>query len=277
MKIKYLSIIVFLFAINNLFAQLKVILPDGLTINLNSRGNWEYIPVTQQNVKLADGRTITVYPNGSWKHEEITQEQLELITADSTKVIVYKNGKWKVIPTPPVFGTLTDTRDDKTYKTVKIGTQWWMAENIAYKEDTGCWAYNNDESNAAKYGRLYNWETAQNVCPAGWHLPSDAEWATLTNYIGGKQKAGGKMKATSGWNSSNTGTTNESGFNALPAGYRNNGGGSFDGLGACTIFWSSASGESKDAWSGFRYYSLGNCYRYGYDRSYGFSVRCSKD
>ena len=111
---------------------------------------------------------------------------------------------------------LTDKRDGKTYKTVKIGTQEWMAENLAYKPSSGnYWAYDDDNSNVAKYGYLYDWETAKKVCPSGWHLPSDEEWTTLTDYLGGEDVAGTKMKSTSGWKEDGNGT-NESGFSALP-------------------------------------------------------------
>ncbi len=110
-------------------------------------------------------------------------------------------------------GSFTDSRDGKVYKTVKIGTQTWMAENLAFKTESGCWAYDNDESNVAKYGRFYNWETSKKVCPAGWHLPSDKEWKTLTDFLGGENVAGGKMKSKTDWNDPNTGATNKSGFN----------------------------------------------------------------
>jgi uncharacterized protein (TIGR02145 family) len=87
------------------------------------------------------------------------------------------------------FGQLTDKRDGKTYKTVKIGNQVWMAENLAFKPSSGnYWAYDDDNSNVAKYGYLYDWETALDVCPAGWHLPSDKEWPVLTDYLGGVKK-----------------------------------------------------------------------------------------
>jgi uncharacterized protein (TIGR02145 family) len=175
-------------------------------------------------------------------------------------------------------GTFTDTRDGKVYKTVKIGTQWWMAENLAYQAGSGCWAYNNDESNVSKYGRLYNWETAKTVCPAGWHLPSDEEWTTLTDYLGGKTIAGGKMKATTDWKYDAGGNaTNESGFNALPAGYRSFYGGAFSVLGASTYFWSSTPLESENAWDRDLDFDDGKVNRHDYYPTSGFSVRCSKD
>jgi uncharacterized protein (TIGR02145 family) len=92
-----------------------------------------------------------------------------------------------------VAGTFKDSRDGKTYKTVKIGTQTWMANNLAFKASSGCCAYDNNKSNAAIYGYLYSWETAKNVCPTGWHLPSMAEWTTLIDYEGG-ETAGNKLK-----------------------------------------------------------------------------------
>jgi uncharacterized protein (TIGR02145 family) len=122
-------------------------------------------------------------------------------------------------------GTFTDSRDGKTYKTVIIGNQTWMAENLAYKADSCCWAYDNDPYNVTTYGYLYNWETAKKVCPAGWHLPTEKEWTTLKKYLGGndsnkKDVSGGKMKETGTihWRGPNTGATNKSGFTALPGG-----------------------------------------------------------
>jgi uncharacterized protein (TIGR02145 family) len=121
-----------------------------------------------------------------------------------------------------VAGTFKDSRDGKTYKTVKIGTQTWMANNLAFKAGSGCCAYDNNKNNVVLYGYLYNWETAKNVCPTGWHLPSDAEWITLIDYEGGEKTAGNKLKEAGikHWGESNTGATNQSGFTALPGGGR---------------------------------------------------------
>lgn len=89
-----------------------------------------------------------------------------------------------------------------------------MAENLNYNPGSGSWAYDNDSSKAAIYGRLYSWPTARKACPQGWHLPSNVEWQTLADYLGGPAVTGGKMKEadTTYWNSPNTGATNESGF-----------------------------------------------------------------
>jgi uncharacterized protein (TIGR02145 family) len=121
-----------------------------------------------------------------------------------------------------VAGTFKDPRDGKTYKTVKEGNQIWMASNLAFKAGSGCWAYDNNNANAISYGYLYTWETAKKVCPAGWHLPSMAEWTTLTDFAGGDKTAGNKLKEAGSkhWASPNQGATNASGFTALPGGGR---------------------------------------------------------
>jgi uncharacterized protein (TIGR02145 family) len=88
----------------------------------------------------------------------------------------------------PETGSFTDPRDGKIYKTVKIADQWIMAENLAYKTDNGkFWAYENDENNIAIYGYLYDWETAMNIAPEGWHLPSRKEWLAIQKTLGAKR------------------------------------------------------------------------------------------
>jgi len=165
---------------------------------------------------------------------------------------------------------ITDSRDGKTYKIVEIGDQVWMAENLAYKANSGCWAYDDDNSNVAKYGYLYNFETAKNVCPNGYHLPTDDEWTELADFVG--DDAGKKLKATSGWDSNGNGV-DEFGFSALPGGYRSYRG-SFYTAGYNGGWWSSTAESSSNAW--FR--SLGYDYdffnRLNSHRESGFSVRC---
>ncbi len=175
-------------------------------------------------------------------------------------------------------GTLTDPRDAQIYNTVKIGNQWWMAENLNYDAGSGSWCYNDNSSNCATYGRLYNWEKALTVAPAGWHLPTDDEWITLTDYLGGVNVAGGKMKetGTAHWNSVNEGATNLSGFTALAGGYRHNNG-SFLDMGIDAFFWSATEYDSQDAWIRCLYYYTAVAYRSSSYKTYGYSVRCVKD
>jgi len=120
-----------------------------------------------------------------------------------------------------VKGTFTDTRDNKVYKTVTIGTQTWMAENLAFKTTSGCWAYENNPEYVATFGYLYDWATAKSVCPSGWHLPSEKEWDDLVKYLGYARVAAGKLKetGTSHWSEPNIMATNESGFTGIAGGY----------------------------------------------------------
>jgi len=177
-----------------------------------------------------------------------------------------------------VADTFKDPRDGKVYKTVKIGNQTWMAENLAYKAGSGCWAYNNDQGNVATYGYLYNWETAKHVCLTGWHLPSDAEWTQLTTYLGGEDVAGGKLKeaGTAHWKSPNKGATNESGFTAIPVGYRTSSG-TFEDVGNYGDWWSSSEGNTDTAWCRFLDYFYTSVTRADDGKNRGFSVRCLRD
>jgi uncharacterized protein (TIGR02145 family) len=176
--------------------------------------------------------------------------------------------------------TFTDSRDGQTYKYVQIGNQVWMAENLNYETDTGSWVYNDSNQYAETYGRLYNWCTACEICPDGWHLPSDAEWTELTDYLGddagGKLKATGTIEAGTGlWFDPNEGATNESGFSALPGGYRSSYG--FYGMGNHAYFWSSSEGDSGTAWGRRLASSIPDVYHYYDDTGYGFSVRCVRN
>lgn len=151
-----------------------------------------------------------------------------------------------------------------------------MAENLAYKPASGnYWAYDNKSDNMAVYGYLYDWETALNICPDGWHLPSDAEWTQLTDYLGGAINAGGKLKTTSHWEAPNTGATNEAGFDALPGGTRSYG--TFGDIGSKGYWWSSTEGGFFGPWCRIMYLDSGGTGRMDNGKESGLSVRCLKD
>lgn len=199
-------------------------------------------------------------------------------------------------------GTVTDI-DGNVYRTIKIGDQWWMTENLRVTHysngdpipnvtDDGTWNglttgaycdYNNDQCYADAFGRLYNWYAAVDaryIAPAGWHVPSDADWQVLVDNLGGDAVAGGKMKEAGlgHWLSPNTGATNECGFTGLPAGSRR-----YDGIygyiyGAVDM-WSSTEYSGVEAWArslGYDFESVVREHTYRYKNN-GFSIRCVKD
>ncbi|GBU25803.1 hypothetical protein R83H12_02461 [Fibrobacteria bacterium R8-3-H12] len=178
------------------------------------------------------------------------------------------------------YGTFTDTRDNKTYKTTVIGTQTWMAENLNYAAE-GSKCYDNNPSSCTTYGRLYNWSTAHGVCPSGWHLPSDAEWNTLMKVVNPSctdnadcALAGTKLKATS-WNGGGNGT-DDYGFAALPGGYGSSGG-YFGDVGDVGSWWSASEGSSDLAYRR-QMSTLGeSAYRLSTYKDGLFSVRCLQD
>ena len=207
------------------------------------------------------------------------------------------------------YGSMTD-QDGNTYKTVEIGTQTWMAENLKttkYNDNTAipnvtgnsawinlttpgyCW-YNNDEAaNKPLYGALYNWYTVKTgkLCPSGWHVPTDAEYKTLEMFLGMNQiqadgtlwrgtDQGTQLKDTTGWKTGENGT-NTSGFSALPGGYRYRQDGSFNNIGDLSYWWCS---NEKDPSMG--YYrrldgSNAGVYREGTLKAAGKYIRCAKD
>jgi uncharacterized protein (TIGR02145 family) len=219
---------------------------------------------------------------------------------------------------PPAFvcgSPLVDIRDGHTYNTVLIGTQCWMANNLnigskviglGSQINNGViekFCYNNDDGNCAIYGGLYQWAemvqylngatnttswspapngNVQGVCPYGWHIPSDAEWTVLSDFLGGVWVAGGKMKeaGTAHWSSPNTGATNESGFTSLPAGLSSYYNGNFGYLGTYSGFWASTEYLQFNTQTALLR-DLNNTdatLRWtGDTKTYGHSVRCIKD
>jgi uncharacterized protein (TIGR02145 family) len=192
--------------------------------------------------------------------------------------------------------------DGNLYTTLKIGDQIWMGENLKttryangdligttdpYNKDISSetdpeyqWAYNGNESNIATYGRLYTWYAVtdnRNVCPASWHSPSDAEWTILATYLGGVSVAGGKLKenGTLHWISPNTGATNETGFTALPGGYRT-ASGTFSKIGEYAMWWSVTVSDDL-AWARYLLYNNNSVIVGDDNKKYGYSIRCIKD
>jgi len=240
-------------------------------------------------IAKAQNDTMYVMKNG------VVTNRQSLQPPDVDSIIFYK-------PQAATPTTVADA-DGNLYQTVTIGTQTWMSENLKttkYKDGTSiqfvndsaawshlstpgyCW-YNNEESGYGNtYGGLYNWYVVEtgNLCPTGWHVPTDAEWSTLTDHIGGESVAGGKLKesGTTHWISPNTGATNETGFTALPGGHRSRNG-IFDGIGNYGGWWSSAKDGPDKAFGrvmGYDYiHIIGGSYDLGFQG--GFSIRCLQD
>jgi len=199
-----------------------------------------------------------------------------------------------------VLKIVTDI-DGNKYHIVTIGTQVWMAENLKttrYRNsdlipnvsdklewealNTGAFCiYNNDEINSNIYGHLYNWfavADSRNIAPIGWHVPSDAEWATLVDFLGGQSVAGGKLKelGANHWRNGNLKATNEFGFTALPGGYRNFDG-KFSSIGFSGTFWSTTIDILYPWYCGMNF-DINDIYRgHDFKKEVGFSIRCVKD
>jgi len=190
--------------------------------------------------------------------------------------------------------------DGNSYPTIIINGKEWMKENLKVSKyrngdaipnglsnnawqnaTTGAYAiYNNNAANNTTYGKLYNWYAvtdSRNLCPAGWHVPTNSEWTTLEDDLGGSQVAGGKLKEVSSlWIPPNTGATNESSFSGLPGGYRYSGGSYFDD-GSLGFWWSSTENSAANAWSLYLKANNGFSNRNNYFKQNGFSVRCLRD
>lgn len=202
-----------------------------------------------------------------------------------------------------------DSRDNHLYKFVTIGTQTWMAENLAYLPSVNAnsdasasvakyYVYNYDgtaiddakaSSYYTTYGVLYNWTAAmagaasstespsgvKGVCPTGWHLPSSAEWATLETTVGGASTAGTKLKSVSGWSTGGNAATDAYGFSALPGGYYY--GSNFSSTLIYGYWWTATEGDASGAYGRYMIFSIADVYSFKYSKTFGFSVRCLQD
>lgn len=221
------------------------------------------------------------------------------IKAGAANVIRIMNGAVQVWPClgcsegNVIIGTQTWTRCNLNVETYADGT---VIPQVQVEEDwrdltTGAWCYyENNTANGPVYGKLYNWYAVagidgtgipRSLAPAGYHIPTDAEWTTLTTYLGGESIAGGPMKEAgfSHWNSPNTNATNSSGFTGLPGGYRYDAAGIFDfiGIGVLGMWWSSSEDSATTAWFRYLAHSSGVAYRISFPKNYGYSVRLIED
>lgn len=285
---------------------------DNVSILLNLTGSYEgccigfagnvncseeEIPDISDITRLIDYLYLSQNPLCCVEEADANGSGGEPDISDITRLIDYLYLSNAPLPYCPVIDI-----DGNVYKTVTLGSQVWMAENLKvthYRNgdvipnvtDSSEWAglttgayceYDNDITNVANYGRLYNWyavDDSRGLAPEGWHVPSDAEWQTLVDFLGGDDVAGGKMKEvdTTHWISPNIGATNESGFSALPGGYRYNYG-EYNHIGTNADFWSTTESFSSD-YIYFRFIrnNTPDIFIFDVRKPYGFSIRCVKD
>lgn len=253
---------------------------------------------TISDFKTDDGSGIGVFTSNLTELESHTSYYVRAFAINSTDTVYGEEKGFKTKERASIIhGSFTDTRDNKTYKTVKIGTQEWMAENLAYKTSSGSWAYKDDESYVETYGLLYSWEAAEAACPDGWHLPTDVEWTELSDYLiekgygfeGSGIDIAKSLAAKTNWEYSGitrTGTpgndtvsNNSSGFSGLPSGYGEIRSGSFYYIGEQTSWWCATELSASRTWLRNLSYShdfLNRLYNNHYDEK-SYSVRCVRD
>ena len=293
--------------------QFKLSLPQGIfTLHINENGILHLGTVISQTMNKAELEFSGTEPAAGKPMQKVKASTTALGYNQGDQLLFkgYSGDLCTVVTLKPTGNTVVNFNfvecrdaDGYNYPVVQIGDQVWMAENLKttrYRNGdpiTEQWAYNNDANNAAKYGRLYTWYAAtdsRGIAPAGWHVPTDAEWTTLQNYLIANgynydgtttgNKIAKALAATTDWYTY-TGTgapgadltkNNSSGFTALPGGNRG-GSGAFDGIGGYGCWWSSTESGAAGAWSRLLYYVGSNLYSYDYTKSFGFSVRCLRD
>lgn len=244
------------------------------------------------------------------KNQEFSNIKLKLFLNITLSFLLFNSCQQEEV-TPTTNNPISSVSDidGNQYNTVQIGSQIWMAENLRTTKfcngdpipnvvndsiwknlTTGAWAhYDNDDQYDIPYGKFYNWYAVsdeRNICPCGWHVPTDEEWNTLINSLdpnadGGEQVpnvAGGKMKTTgnSHWDEPNQGATNQSSFSAVAAGFRNDLG-TFMSMGYGTGFWTSTMKSTNSVWSRDIVHNNSSAYRNHFIKRDAISVRCIKD
>jgi len=228
--------------------------------------------------------------------------------ANNTLVILDKAGSYSpgstaTAPTASLSSEAAAIKDidGNVYRTVRIGTQVWMAENLRttrYRNgdqipnvtdnsqwtllSTGAWCnYENQASHDAVYGKLYNGHAvadSRGLCPQGWHAPTDTDWTTLVAILGGND-AGGKLKSKGAtyWRAPNSGANNTSGFSGLPGGYRSSYNGNFSDIGIDCTWWNASESDAEYAWGRYLNSYNANVLRDYFNKRNGFYIRCVKD
>jgi uncharacterized protein (TIGR02145 family) len=259
-----------------------VVNDDGKMGFINQKGNYDIPPLYDINESEIIEEYVSVifdfparyysdpssvkfkfYARLNEKIEEYREKEREKAraVAEKERAIAEEKAEKARAEAKASTGSFTDSRDGTTYKTVKIGNQTWMAENLNYA--TGGKCYKDSPANCQKYGRHYNWAEAKNVCPSGWHLPSNAEWDALYKFADGNsdtespyksETAGKQLKAAEGWNPSNGmpgGGDDNYGFAAIPGG--SNYLGKYDHLGNAGYWWSSSEYEEDSDKAYYRF------------------------
>jgi uncharacterized protein (TIGR02145 family) len=259
------------------------------------------------------GRDVTKYSdknlilNTTYTYRVYSYNQLGFADSYTNEVTVtvvgptsHSCGSKDVHNAAKIYGTITDI-DGNAYKTIQIGDQVWMAENLKttkYRNginipnisDNSEWrdnttgaycSYENNASNECPYGKLYNWYVIKDntlLCPTGWHVPSDEEWTTLINFLGGAIVAGGQMKSEGiqFWLSPNLEGINSTGFSGLPGGIRYDDG-TFFATGKDAYWWSSTETGTDGAWDRSLFYASKDITRVNNPKKNGASIRCIKD
>lgn len=256
---------------------------------------------TNPNPTIADNKTVDyVYENSFFSDPyDLLPGTTYYIRAYATNMAgtAYGNELSITMPQAAVMDV-----DNNPYSSVTIGTQVWLVENLKTSKyangeaipnltnlndwasaTSGAWSYYDNEAQFnSRYGKLYNWfavNDARNVCPAGWHVPNDAEWQTLISIVGGENIAGNKLKevSTAHWKPINDFATNSTGFTALPGGARSTSMGTVYPMNSLGMFWTKTQVDANDAYGYYLFDGYQSITKANYQKQLGLSVRCIKD
>ena len=220
--------------------------------------NGEFVPVSSSSSVIASSSSVVPASSGN------IPSSSSITLATSCKTETEDNCE---------YGTLADSRDGQTYKTVKIGDQVWMAENLNY-ENGNSMCYSDDSTKCGKSGRIYTWDAAKEVCPSGWHLPDTTEWAALFSAVGTRGMAGRNLKSTTGWADNGNGV-DAYGFSVLPIAFWDDP--DFIARDEFAMFWSSTEVDADKAELQEFYMSYDSVLHGSFSKKMALSVRCLKD